>query len=167
MYNDNTASQDELNVLIENIESSCSELKAIYEELRRVQTPERDLRRRIDACISLSGFIVRRAQGQCEGHAADVEKEPWLDVGSILDSTGSLSRPPSHQSKCSSTQSSIHSVKRNEAVAEAAASQEVLAVLEEQEREASELQRLEVESRQHLAQFECEDLARQQAMQDK
>ncbi|KAL0189882.1 hypothetical protein M9458_016981, partial [Cirrhinus mrigala] len=44
---------------------------------------------------------------------------------------------------------------------------EVLAVLEQQEREASELQRLEVESRQHLAQFEFEDLARQQAMQDK
>ncbi len=154
-------------MLIENIESSCSELKAIYEELRRVQTPEQDLRRRIDACISLSGFIVKRAQEQCEGHAADVEEEPWPDVGSILDSTGSLSRPLSHQSKRSSTHSSIHSVKRNDAVAEAAASQEVLAVLEEKEREAAELQRLEVESRQRLTQFEFEDLARQQAMQDK
>ncbi|RXN12344.1 inner centromere -like protein [Labeo rohita] len=161
------ASQDELNELIENIETSCSALKAIYEEQRRVQTPEQDLRRRIDACISLSGFIVRRAQRQREAHAADEEKEPWPDVGSILDSTGSLLRPVSHQSKCSSTHSSVHSVKRNEAVAEAAASQEVLAVLEEQEREASELQKLEVESKQRLAQFEFEDLARQQAMQDK
>lgn len=63
----NEDSQDELNVQIENIESSCSELKAIYEELHRVQTPEQDLQRRIDACISLSGFIVKRAQEQCEG----------------------------------------------------------------------------------------------------
>lgn len=49
-------------------------------------------------------------------------------------------------------------------MAEAAASQEALAVLEEQEREASEL---EVENRQCLAQFEFKDLARQQAMQVK
>lgn len=42
---------------------------------------------------------------------------------------------------------------------EAAASHEVLAVLEEKEREAAELQRLEVESRQRLTRFEFEDLA--------
>lgn len=32
------ASQDELNELTENIESSCSEVKVIYEELHRMQT---------------------------------------------------------------------------------------------------------------------------------
>lgn len=84
-------------------------------------------------------------------------KKRNLDVGSILDSTGSLSRPPVLQrSKCGSTRSSIHSVKRSEAAAEVAASQEVLAVLDEQEREEIELQRLE-----------SENLARQQAIQDK
>nr|XP_021322660.1 uncharacterized protein LOC108179640 [Danio rerio] len=161
------ASQEELNELIHNIESSCSNVKAIYEELRQVQIPEQDLRRRIDVCISLSGFIVKRAQMHLEGHASDEIEEPWPDVGSVLDSTSSLSRPLSHQTKCSSTHSSIHSGKRNEAVAEAAACQEVLAVLEEQDREVSELQRLEAESKLRMAQFESEDLARKQAMQDK
>ncbi|KAL4009472.1 hypothetical protein ACER0C_003324 [Sarotherodon galilaeus] len=75
-----------------------------------------------------------------------------LDLGS----TGSVSRPLSRQSGCSSTHSSSHSVKRIEAVAEAAATQEVLAVLEEQEKEETELQMLE-----------AENLARQQAIQDK
>jgi len=39
-------------------------------------------------------------------------------------------------------------------------------VLDEQEREMTELQRLEVEDKQRLAQFESENLARQQAMQE-
>jgi len=38
--------------------------------------------------------------------------------------------------------------------------------LDEQEREMTELQRLEVEDKQRLAQFESENLARQQAMQE-
>lgn len=41
-------------------------------------------------------------------------------------------------------------------MAEAAAAQEVFAVLDEQEREATELQRLEAEDKQWLAQFESE-----------
>lgn len=45
------ASADELNELIENIQSTCSDVKGIYEELRRIQTPESDLRRRVDTCI--------------------------------------------------------------------------------------------------------------------
>ncbi len=42
-----------------------------------------------------------------------------------------------------------------------------MAVLDDQEREATELQRLEAEHKQRLAQFESENLARQQAMEDK
>ncbi|XP_049331632.1 uncharacterized protein LOC125799291 [Astyanax mexicanus] len=159
------ASEEELSELIENIKGTCSDVKVVYEDIRRVQTPETDLRRKVDACIALSEFIVRKAGRLIEGHTT--EEESWPDVGSILDSTGSISRPLSHQSKFGSAHSSIHSVKRKEAVAEAAASKEVLAVLDEQEREVMELQKLEAESKQRLAQFESENLARQQAMQDK
>lgn len=150
------ASEDELKELIGNIDSTCSDVKMIYEELRQIQTPEPDLRRRVDSCISLSGFIIRNAERQLMGHTTTEDEEPWPDVGSILDSTGSLSRPLTHRSKHGSTHSSIYSVKRNEAAAEAAASREVLAVLDDQAREATELQRLE-----------SENLAMQQAMQDK
>ncbi|KAJ8375844.1 hypothetical protein SKAU_G00064240 [Synaphobranchus kaupii] len=110
---------------------------------------------------------MQRAERQLEGHTAEEEELPWPDVGSILDSTGSLSRTLSHRSKSSSGHSSFHSVRKYEAAAEAAASQEVLTVLDEQEREVKELQRLEAEDNQRLAQFEAENLARQQAMQDK
>ncbi|XP_076869830.1 uncharacterized protein LOC143521148 [Brachyhypopomus gauderio] len=162
------ASEDELNELIKNMEDASSNVKDIFEELRQVQTPESDLRRRVDTCIALSEFIIQRAKGQLKGHTSDEEeKEPWPDVGSVLDSTCSLSRPMSYKSKCSSTHSSIDSVKRKEAAAEAAASQEVLTVLAEQEKEVAELHRLETESTQRLAQFESENLARQQAIQEK
>lgn len=160
------ASKDELKDLISNIENSCSDVKNIYEELRQMHTPDPELRRRVDTCISLSGFIIQRAERQLEEHTTENE-DPWPDVGSVLDSTGSLSRSLSRQSKCDSTPSSILSVKRYEAAAEAAASQEVLAVLGEQEKEATELQRLEAEDKEQLAQFECEKLARQQVIQER
>lgn len=51
-------SEAELNELKDNVESTCSEVKAIYEELRCVQTPDPDLRRRVDTCITLSDCII-------------------------------------------------------------------------------------------------------------
>ncbi|XP_038583838.1 uncharacterized protein LOC119909695 [Micropterus salmoides] len=157
------ASEDELYELIENMKATCSDVKMVYEELRRVQAPEAELRRRVDTCISLSGFIIQKAERHLKGITTE---DPWPDVGSILNSTCSPSRPLSHQSQCGSVNSSFHSLKKHEAAAEAAASQEVLAVLDEQEKEMTELQRLEVEDKQRLAQFESENLARQQAMQE-
>lgn len=61
-----------------------------------MQTRESDLRRRVNTCISLSVFIIQKAERQLKGHTADEEEEPWPDVGSVLDSTGSLLRPLSH-----------------------------------------------------------------------
>ena len=107
------ASEEELNDLTDNIKGTCSDVQAIYEELRLMQTPEPSLRRRVDLCISLSGCIIQRAERKLKGYTADEEDEPWPDVGSILDSTCSLSQSPSRHSKCGSTRSSIHSVKRN------------------------------------------------------
>ena len=78
-----------------------------------------------------------------------------------------MSKPMSYRSKCGSATSSSIAVRRNEAAAEAAASQEILAVLEEQEKEETELQRLEAEDKQRQAIFEAENLARQQTMEDR
>ena len=153
------ASEEELKELIMNIEDNCSDVKNIYEELRRFETPEPDLRRKVDTCVSLSEFILQKATGQLKGHSSAGEEEEWPDFGSILDSTDSMSKPPSHNSKCGSTHSSSNTFKRNEAAAEAAASQEVLSVLDEQERETRELLRLQAEEKQRLAQFESEKLA--------
>lgn len=91
------------------------------------------------------------------------EQEPRPDVGSILDSTSSSIKVTIPQ--ICSFHSSIQSLKRKDA--EAAASQDVLAVLNEQQREVTELQRPEVEEKQRLAQFETESLARQHVIQEK
>lgn len=98
-------------------------------------------------CRSLSGHVILRVERQLKGHTGEEEKEPCPDFGSDLDTAYSFS-------KHSYASSTIHSGKRN--VAEAAAAQEVFAVLDEQEREATELQRLEAEDKQWLAQFESE-----------
>ena len=110
---------------------------ANYEELRRVQISEPDVHRRVNTCISLSDHIIQRAARHLTDYPKQEEAEPWPDFGLILDSTISLSK--SHKSKYSSVSSSIVSVKKkNETVGEATATQ-VLAVLDEQDKEASEL----------------------------
>lgn len=43
-------SEEELKELIKNVGNTCAEVKLVYEELRRLQTPETDLRRRVDTC---------------------------------------------------------------------------------------------------------------------
>lgn len=69
------ASIEELNELIENMKGTCSDVKVIYEELRRLKTPETELRRKVDTCISLTDFIIRKAERQLKEHATGKEEE--------------------------------------------------------------------------------------------
>lgn len=69
------ASKEELNELIENMKGTCSDVKVIYEELRRLKTPETELRRKVDTCISLTDFIIRKAERQLKEHATGKEEE--------------------------------------------------------------------------------------------
>ncbi|XP_032411399.1 uncharacterized protein LOC116714770 isoform X2 [Xiphophorus hellerii] len=147
------ASDSELKELINNVNITCRDMQTIYEEIRQMQTPDADARRKVDACTSLSAFIVRRAEKQLQGHFAEGDEEPWPDFGSCLGSESTTSRSKSRRSKSSSESS--QTTKRLEAEAEAAASQEILAVMEEQEKETIELQKLE-----------RENLERQQAMEE-
>ncbi|XP_061767093.1 uncharacterized protein LOC133559382 isoform X2 [Nerophis ophidion] len=99
-----------------------------------------------------SRFIVNRAEKWLEGDIED-DEESWPGFGSCLGSESSKSRSISQRSKSSSGQSRSKIIKRMEA--EAAASQEILAVKDEQEKEKAELQNLE-----------RENFARQQAMEE-
>lgn len=135
-----TATENELTELIDNVNITCRNVQAIYNEICQIQAPDPDMRCKVDACTSLSDFIVKRAEKWLEGHAEE-DKEPWPDVGSCLESEGSKSKSKSQGSNCNSVLSSTQSVKRVEAAADAAASQEILAVMEEQERQASALQK--------------------------
>ncbi|XP_061887367.1 uncharacterized protein LOC133638596 [Entelurus aequoreus] len=148
------ASESELKELINNVNITCKDVQVVYDQIRQIQSPEADIRRKVDACTSLSGFIVNRAEKWLAGDIED-DEESWLDVGSCLGSESSKSRSKSRRSKSSSGQSCSQIIKRMEAEAEAAASQEILAVMDEQERETAERQKLELEN-----------FARQQAMEE-
>lgn len=58
----NEVSEIELNELINNVNVACKDIQTIYEQIRQIQTPDADERRKVDACTSLSSFIVRRAE---------------------------------------------------------------------------------------------------------
>nr|XP_061819695.1 uncharacterized protein LOC133608465 [Nerophis lumbriciformis] len=157
-------SEEELNKSMDHLQATCADVKAVYEEFCQMQAPDADVRRKVDACVSMSEFMIKRAQQLIEGDAA-VNEEQWPDIGSILNSS-----IPSLKSLYLRSEHNTHlsnlSVKRDDAVAEAAAAKEVLSVLKEQDKEVTELQRLEAEEKLRAAQFEAESLARQQAMQN-
>ncbi|KAK7888621.1 hypothetical protein WMY93_024181 [Mugilogobius chulae] len=155
-----TATESELKELLDNVKRTCQNVQSIYDEIRQIEAPDSDMRRKVDACTSLSDFIVKKAERWLEGNT-EGDKEAWPDVGSCLESEGSKSKSKSQESS-STVLSHAQSIKRVEAAADAAASQEILAVLEEQEKQASKLQKLEVETKQ----CELENLMRQQAMDE-
>lgn len=80
------------------------------------------------------------------------EDEPdWPEAGSLWNSTKSEFDYVTSILKGASEHSNASSVKRQEAAANAAASQAVLKVLEEQQREQLELQHLETEANRKIA----------------
>ncbi len=94
--------------------------------------------------MKLSNFIVSRASSRLQGRTAEGEKEDWPEAGSLfMSSTSSESSLVSSILKGASEGSSQSFVKRQYAAADAAASQAVLEVLEEQNKEQLEIQLLE------------------------
>lgn len=57
-----TAIESELTELIDNVNTACRNVQAIYNEIRQIQAPDPDMRCKVDACTSLSDFIVKRAR---------------------------------------------------------------------------------------------------------
>lgn len=107
---------------------------------------------RVDLCVQISKFIVCRASSRLDGNIPEGEEQDWPEAGSLFNSsvssfTSSLKRTSVHSS--GSTE------KRQEAAANAAASQAVLKVLQEQEREQREIQRLEAEAKKKIADQEA------------
>ena len=71
------ASEDDLKELIEDIKAACFDVKAIYEELHRVQTPEPDVWRTVDSCISLLDHFIQRAVRNLTRYPLYREAEHW------------------------------------------------------------------------------------------
>nr|XP_046258525.1 uncharacterized protein LOC124066303 [Scatophagus argus] len=154
------------------IRKASTELEQIYEDIRRVQTPHQDMRRRIDTCEEVTKEIVEAANGCLASNeqedfksARSLKLRP--DTQSII-SSRSRSVHRSHVgSVISSRSSSLSSLKRQDAAAEAAANEATLEVFHEQEQHFKELQRLEAEDKRLQAEREVENEKRRQMLEAK
>ncbi len=151
-----TLSDDLLNDIIGDVGGLSADVQRVYDELRKISTPEQETRRRVDLCVEVSNFIVSRASSRLQGRTPEGEKEDWPEAGSLFKpSTSSESSSVSSILKGVLECSSRCSVKRQDAAADAAASQAVLEVLEEQNKEQLEIQLLEAQVNKKIADQEA------------
>lgn len=131
-----------LHDIMSDVSGLPADVQRAYNELRQLTPPDQETRRKVDICVQISKFILSKSTSYMDGKAAE-EEQDWPDVGSLFQSTLCKSHTSEHSSKSS--------VRHQEAAAEAAASQAVLKVLEEQEIEQMEIERLEAEVRRKAA----------------
>lgn len=144
-----------------------ADVQRVYEDLRRVSTPDQDTRRSVDLCVQVSDFIVAKATAYLDGKRPHENEPDWPEAGSLWNSTKSKFDSVTSILKGASEHTNASSIKRQEAAADAAASQAVLKVLEEQQREQMELQHLEAETKRKIAAQEAADLKRHLEKEEK
>nr|XP_046214589.1 uncharacterized protein LOC124041258 isoform X1 [Oncorhynchus gorbuscha] len=167
-------SEDLLEDLLNKISHTSTELNLVYVNLRQIDIPDNDIRRRVDTCEAVTMSIIKTVRchlkGREEGQSNQIELH-WKDSNSLcmseLSHKSSLNYQPSSassqsqsNSKVNSRRSSVSSVKRQEAAAEVAANQAALEVMVKQERQLEELQRLEDEDKKRTAEQEAEAVKR-------
>lgn len=109
------------------IRNASTELEQIYKDIRRVQTPHQDMRRRIDTCEEVTKEIVEAATGRLASNEQEDDLKSARSLKLRPDTQGIISSHSrsvhrSHVSSViSSRSSSLSSLKRQEAAAEAAA----------------------------------------------
>lgn len=150
--------KDILEDIIGDVRGLCADVTKVYEELRKLTPPDQESRRRVDLCVEISGFLVNKATSRLEGK----EEQDWPEAGSLFQTVSNKSSS-FNTTKNSNEHSHRSSIKRQEAAAEAAASQAVLKILEEQETEQQEIERLEAEVRKKAV--EQETLIRQKRLE--
>lgn len=158
-HSSQSLSEGVLNDIIGDVRGLSADVQKVYEELRQVSNPDQDVRRRVDLCVEVSSFIVAIAASHLDGNVPEGDQE-WPEAGSLWDASKSEFSSVTSILKNASEQTRTSSIKRQEAAADAAASQAVLKVLQEQEREQLELQRLEAEAKRKIAAQEAAAIKR-------
>ncbi|KAJ8411165.1 hypothetical protein AAFF_G00171710 [Aldrovandia affinis] len=162
---------------ITKVDDASKHLNLVYEDLRRIDIPDHDTRRRIDTCEAVTRMIIETARGRLdtrEGEGQGDEEQDWKKTASVFKSAASDKLSVnSHRAKSSthsrsnSKATSRRSSHRQEAAAEVAANEATLEVLLEQERHIEELQRLKAEAAHLRAKQEAENAERQRALEAK
>lgn len=158
--------------LIEEITNASSSVRLVYEELRKYIIPDNDTRRKTDVCEEVTQRIVDSTLTRIQVRVPDPQpqQEQYFLASPLapckLKSSQhckSISRAGSNASSRRSSLSSLRKV----AAAEVAATQAALEIMKEKERHLQELERLEAEDRQRIAQQQAENASRQKALQEK
>lgn len=87
-----TLSDDLLNDIIGDVVGLSADVQRVYDELRKISTPEQETRRRVDLCVEVSNFIVSRASSRLQGGTPEGGKEDWPEAGSLFKSSKSQVR---------------------------------------------------------------------------
>ncbi|XP_073667523.1 uncharacterized protein [Paramisgurnus dabryanus] len=165
-------SNDILQSLIDTISDASKDVDTAYVDLRQNVSPDSDIRRRVDTCVAVTKMIVESAWSrlgeEAEGQDLLRPEACCIDTGSVFSSIASksshghsrsFSQSVNNSSVCSRG-SSLSSAKKQEAAAEIAATKATLEILQQQEHELEELQRIEAEDKKRVAEQEAEALKR-------
>lgn len=141
-------SNNVLHELITKVNNASRDLNVVYEELRHIDIPDHDTRRRVDTCEAVTMSIVKTARGRLD--TSQGEEQGGKETDSVIKSAASdkmsiyshCTRSSTHSrrnSRVASRHSSLSAANRQDAAAEVAANEATLEVLLEQERHVEEL----------------------------
>lgn len=142
---------------INTVQRELSELNAVYDEYRPMDSPPHEMRRTLDKCASITEIVVTNTQSQIQGASEEII---WPDAASVFASSkSSVTFPALSHSKVNTIVSDISSAKRQEAAAEYAATKAVLQIMTEQEQHREKLLKLEEEDKRIIAEQEAAALS--------
>ncbi len=145
--------------VVSTINAIQSEVDHIYGDMRSITSTEPEIRRKNDTCLAITSTANEKAQCFLNG---DPENTPWPDSDSVFEATVSsiistTSSKSKSVSKMSSQSSNDSLQKRQEAVAEAAATQEVIKIMKTQHQYEEEIRKLEAEDERLTAEREVQE----------
>jgi len=153
------------------IDTIATDICNIYDEIRKIESPDLEIKRRCDVCCAVSDTARTKAQCLLEENG-DPDSIPWPDSESVFESSSSsTSSGITFKSKSMagmSHQSSVVSLQqRQEAAAEVAATEEVIKIMKTQHQCEEEIRKLEVEDAKKRAQFLTESTTIKTKLEEK
>lgn len=155
---------------VSTIDAFEKDIYKTYDEIRKMESPDIEIRRKCDVCCAISHAAKAKAQCLLEQNG-NPEEIPWPDSESVFErSSGSVSSGITCKSKVMSNvskRSSLGTQQRQEAAAEVAASEEVIKIMKTQHQREKEIRELEVEDARKRAQFLTESTTIKTKLEEK
>lgn len=153
--------------VVSTINSTQSEVDRLYVEIRNITSPETEVRRKNDTCLSITNIANEKAQRFLN---EDPDNIPWPESDSVFEATVSsiISATSSREISVSKSQFSHDSLQRKQdAAAEVAATQEVIKIMKTQHQYEEEIRKLEAEDQWLTAEREAQEKEREAEKQEK